>query len=70
MKYILTLLSTLVLFASCSKDEKGETPTPTLNQRTVVVYMSGENNLTKMSDMDINETIYSLYQQKFDDVED
>ena len=57
MKYILTLLSTLVLFASCSKDEKGETPTPTLNQRTVVVYMSGENNLTKMSDMDINEII-------------
>lgn len=46
MKYLLTLISTLLLFASCSKDSTFDPPSvPT--ERTVLIYMSGENNLTE-----------------------
>ena len=43
---------TILLLAACNKHEDpapSPEPTPTLAQRTVLVYMSGENNLTKDS---------------------
>ncbi|MBQ4386470.1 MAG: hypothetical protein II822_02505 [Prevotella sp.] len=54
MKYLLTLISTLLLFASCSKEEEKNS---SIAQRTVVVYMSGENNLTSIAQDDIDEMI-------------
>lgn len=57
MKYLL-ILSSLLLFISCSKDETAVNPqgTPTA-KRTVVVYMAGENNLSDYARADIAEMI-------------
>ena len=45
MKYLLTLVSTLVLFASCNKDDKKDY-TEIKSTRAVMIYMAGENSLT------------------------
>ena len=46
MKYLLTLVCTLFLFASCSKDGGDGPLPPDKTERTVLIYMAGENNLT------------------------
>ena len=56
MKYLLTLVSTLLLFTACSKSESNEPEDP-MGQRTVMVYMSGDNDLSSYAQMDINEMI-------------
>lgn len=50
MKYLLTLISTLLLFASCSKDEKPDF-TKQKATRAIMIYMAGENNLTQYSNL-------------------
>lgn len=56
MKYLLTSVCALLLMVSCSKDDS-TTPSTTVSQRTIVVYMSAENNLSNFSPYDINEII-------------
>lgn len=56
MKYLLTLVSTLLLFAACSKSENNE-PVDPMAQRTVMVYMSGDNDLSGWAQADIDEMI-------------
>lgn len=56
MKYFFSFVSALLLFASCSSND-GNSDTPTTGQRTVVVYMSGENRLSKVVQEDIDEMI-------------
>ena len=56
MKYFFTFVSALLLFASCSSND-GNSDTPTIAQRTVVVYMSGENRLSRFAQEDIDEMI-------------
>ena len=61
MKYLLTLVSTLLLLASCSKDHKSDF-TSQKATRAVMIYMAGENNLTQNGGKrylqnDINEII-------------
>lgn len=46
MKYILTLISTLLLLTACHKDD-GADYTEQKATRAVMIYMAGENNLTK-----------------------
>ena len=54
MKYLLTLISTMLLFSACSKDDGGNTGPA---HRTVMVYMSSDNNLSGYVQSDINEMI-------------
>lgn len=54
MKYLLPLISTVLLFAACSKSENDE-PLDPMAQRTVMVYMSGDNDLSAYAQDDINE---------------
>ena len=56
MKYLLTIVSTLLMFTACSKNENNEPEDP-VAQRTVIVYMSGDNDLSSYAQMDINEMI-------------
>ena len=52
MNRFLIAIFTILLLSACNKHEDPSPtpePTPTLAQRTVLVYMSGENNLTKDS---------------------
>ena len=53
MKQILFFMCCAVLMTACNKDEKKETPT--VAQRTVMVYMSGDNNLSSIVAEDIRE---------------
>ena len=53
MKQILFFICCAVLMTACNKDEKKETPT--VAQRTVMVYMSGDNNLSGIVSEDIRE---------------
>ena len=53
MKQILFFICCAVLMTACNKDEKKETPT--VAQRTVMVYMSGDNNLSGIVSEDISE---------------
>ena len=46
-----------VLLAACKKDDNNDTPTPTVAQRTVMVYMSGDNNLSSVVMEDIREML-------------
>jgi len=46
MKYLLTLVSAMLLFCSCSKEDDGTDYTKTKATRAVMIYMAGENNLT------------------------
>lgn len=57
MKYLFFLLSSILLLTSCQKDDsEGNTP-PAPAKRTVLVFMSAENNLTGYTDSDIKEMI-------------
>ena len=53
MKQILFFVCCAVLMTACKKDENNETPT--VAQRTVMVYMSGDNNLSSIVSEDIRE---------------
>lgn len=55
MKQLFAFLCATLLFVSCGKDDP--TPTPTTAKRTVIVYMSAENNLSSFADMDTTEMI-------------
>ena len=45
MKYLLTLISTLLLLTACNKDDETDFVNQT-STRAVLIYMAGENNLT------------------------
>lgn len=49
MKYLLTLIGSVLLFAACNKDDDGPDFTRQKATRAVMVYMAGENNLTSHS---------------------
>ena len=53
MKQILFFLCCAVLMTACNKDE--DKKTPTIAQRTVMVYMSGDNNLSSIVAEDLQE---------------
>ena len=53
MKQILFFICCAVLMTACKKDENNDTPT--VAQRTVMVYMSGDNNLSGIVSEDIRE---------------
>ena len=55
MKHLLTIISLFILFAACSKDDDSYEAPPEPAQRTVIVYMSGENNLSSYLQNDLNE---------------
>ena len=61
MRYFLTFICAATLLMSCHKHES-ETPEPTKAERTVIVYMSGDNNLSSYSfpQYDINEMIEGM----------
>ncbi|MBR1484838.1 MAG: hypothetical protein IJ612_04010 [Prevotella sp.] len=52
MKKIITLCAVMVLLAACNKDEEDPKPAPNPTQRTVIVYMSGENDLASSGFLD------------------
>ena len=52
MKKIITLCAVMVLLAACNKDEEDPKPAPPPTQRTVIVYMSGENDLASSGFLD------------------
>lgn len=57
MKHLLILISAALLFVSCGHDDN-DTPTPqTIANRTVIVYMSAENNLSLFSARDTVEML-------------
>lgn len=53
MKYLLGILCSVVLFAACSDDEKDKAEE--LDKRTVIVYVSAENNLHTFIESDLAE---------------
>jgi hypothetical protein len=56
MKKLLAIVSMALLLTACSKDEDDNNRNiPTLAGRTVVVYMSGENNLSTFLNKDLAE---------------
>ena len=57
MKHLLTIISAILLFTACSKDDDSPStpPEPEPARRTVIVYMVGENNLDPYMQNDINE---------------
>jgi hypothetical protein len=57
MKHLLTIISAILLFTACSKDDDSPStpPEPEPARRTVIVYMVGENNLDPFMQNDINE---------------
>jgi len=57
MKHLLTIISAILLFTACSKDDDSPStpPEPEPARRTVIVYMVGENNLAPFMQNDINE---------------
>ena len=55
MKHLLTIISLFILFTACSKDDDSYETPPEPAQRTVIVYMSGENNLSRYMQDDIDE---------------
>ena len=56
MKQILYIICCAVLMAACKKDDNKDTPpTPSLSERTVMVYMAGDNNLSSVVMEDIQE---------------
>jgi len=46
MKYFLSLISAILLFTACSKDDDGPAFERTKASRAVLIFMAGENNLT------------------------
>ena len=56
MKYLLSLVSILLMFVSCNNDEPSKLTGPA--DRTVIVYMAAENNLsTPFAEIDTTEMI-------------
>lgn len=56
MKKILTTICAIGLLTACQKDEETQQPvTPAMADRTVIVYMSAENNLSPYSLDDLSE---------------
>ena len=55
MKQILFIVCCAVLMTACKDDNKE--PTPTVAQRTVMVYMSGDNSLSSVVATDIQEML-------------
>ena len=55
MKYLLTIIASFLLFSSCSKSSPDEPKE--VARRTVLVYMSAENNLTPYANSDILEMV-------------
>jgi len=47
MKYLVTLLSALLMLSACSKDDSSDNKTTTKASRAVMIYMAGENSLTE-----------------------
>ena len=56
MKQILFIVCCVVLMTAC-KDDNKEEPVPTVAQRTVMVYMSGDNSLSPVVAEDIREML-------------
>lgn len=57
MKQLLILVSAMLVFASCGKSEDDPVKPTGPAKRTVIVYMSAENNLSSIADMDTTEMI-------------
>lgn len=58
MKYLLTLICACLLVVGCSKDHNGDDPTPkTKARRTVIVYISADNNLSSWVSTNLYEMI-------------
>ena len=55
MKHLLILISSILLFTACAKDDAQEPTGPA--QRSLLVFVSAENDLTNFADLDINEMI-------------
>ena len=55
MKYLVTLISIMLLMVSCSKDDNQ--PVTEKAKRTVFVYMAGENDLSNFTSDDFQEMI-------------
>jgi len=53
MKYLLTLMSVLLMFAACNKDDDNKPNEPDFTKvkakRAIMIYMAGENNMTVYS---------------------
>lgn len=56
MKYLLLLLSSVLLFVACGND-KNEKKNEIPSKRTIIVYIAGENNLSSFVNSDINEMV-------------
>ena len=54
MKHLLTIIIAILLLTACSKDDEKETPAVPAD-RTVIVYIAGENNLSSFIQGDLNE---------------
>ena len=54
MKHLLTIISAILLFTACSKDDDNGPDPVSPAQRTVIVYMVGENSLNPYMQSDIN----------------
>lgn len=62
MKYLLTIMAAMLLLSGCKEDETDVVPPemPDLvlpARRTVLVYMSAENNLTEYAETDLKEIV-------------
>jgi hypothetical protein len=55
MRHLLTIISAILLFTACSKDDDNGPAPVGPAKRTVIVYMVGENNLDPYMQNDINE---------------
>lgn len=54
MKKYLILLATAFFFGACGCDDEDDDDTG-LAERTVLVYMAADNNLSKFADLDLKE---------------
>lgn len=57
MRHLLTIISAILLFTACSKDDDNGPDPVSSAQRTVIVYMVGENSLNPYMQSDINEML-------------
>ncbi len=58
MKHLFAIITTILLFTACQKDEEAAPYNPVKNvKHTVLVYMPSENNLSPYAQSDINEMI-------------
>lgn len=55
MRHLLTIISAILLFTACSKDDDNGPDPIDYAQRTVIVYMAGNNELSSYVQEDINE---------------